>query len=268
MATNVQKSVNQFLRIPPKFRQDEDRVKNNFGFTPFDPRQLKQSTQMTARFMKVANDNPGDPINKVLEDAEKASQDHDPQLVRWSLMSFITHHPAARGADLRIPPLIKRAPELSVPKTREVPTIAPGPVTGKPSTKQTEGNVEQFLDWFREDPNFNEHHEHWHVVYPGDGVADPKNPNRIVKKDRHGELFIYMHRQMLARLDAERQALGMPLIKPLEDYKQPIMEGYDPNDQLIDTEDNTPFGTRSSNLTLGDLTGEYSHITVGKLEFS
>lgn len=262
----AQTAVNNFLRIPAKFRKDEAKVHNTFGFTPFDPRQSQQSTQLTGKFMKIANDNPNNPINKVIEAATKESETTDPQLVRWALMGFITHHPTARDANLHIPPLIKRAPELSVPKRKDVPITAPGPVTGKPTTPPTAEGVEQFLDWFREDPNFNEHHEHWHIVFPGSGVADPSDPSKIIKKDRHGELFIYMHRQMLARFDAERLALGIPLIKPLQNYREPIPEGYDPNDQLIDTSDNTPFGTRASNLVLGDLTGDNKGVTVDTIE--
>jgi tyrosinase len=214
--------------------------------------------------MKIANDNPKDPIGKVLEAAKNEAKVQDPELVRWSLMSFISHHPQARKGKIRIPPLSKRAPGIAAPKSREV-SFTPGPaLTSPPPVKQDEGDPEKLLDWIREDPNFNEHHEHWHVVYPSDGVPDPDNPDNVIIKDRHGELFIYMHRQMLARLDAERQALGIPLIQPLENYRDPIPEGYNPNEHLVDERDQTPFGSRAPNLKLGDIGQDYTIADIEK----
>ena len=53
---------------------------------------------------------------------------------------------------------------------------------------------EALLNWFREDPKANEHHEHWHLVYPFNG-----DPVTGMTRDRQGELFLYMHEQMIAR---------------------------------------------------------------------
>ena len=53
---------------------------------------------------------------------------------------------------------------------------------------------EQTLAYFREDVGVNSHHFHWHLVYPFMG-PEP----RFYDKDRRGELFYYMHEQMLAR---------------------------------------------------------------------
>ena len=53
---------------------------------------------------------------------------------------------------------------------------------------------EQRVAYFREDIGVNLHHWHWHLVYPFDSA------NRaIVDKDRRGELFYYMHQQLIAR---------------------------------------------------------------------
>lgn len=49
---------------------------------------------------------------------------------------------------------------------------------------------EQRVAYFREDIGVNMHHWHWHLVYPGEG------PIEIVRKDRRGELFYYMHAQV------------------------------------------------------------------------
>src|SRR5689334_4233380 len=77
--------------------------------------------------MIAANENPNDPMNSALKVAQEKTKTVDPELVRCSLMVFISHHPAARSAQFRIPPLSKRAPQNSVP--RQPITMAPGPAT-------------------------------------------------------------------------------------------------------------------------------------------
>lgn len=53
---------------------------------------------------------------------------------------------------------------------------------------------EHRVAYFREDLGINLHHWHWHLVYPFDADVN------IVNKDRRGELFYYMHQQIIARL--------------------------------------------------------------------
>ena len=54
-------------------------------------------------------------------------------------------------------------------------------------------DIEHRLAYFREDLGINLHHWHWHLVYPFTG------PRNLVDKDRRGELFYYMHQQIVAR---------------------------------------------------------------------
>lgn len=49
---------------------------------------------------------------------------------------------------------------------------------------------EQRLAYFREDIGVSMHHWHWHLVYPAEGPSD------VVRKDRRGELFYFMHSQV------------------------------------------------------------------------
>ncbi|KAE8573029.1 Putative prophenoloxidase [Halyomorpha halys] len=58
--------------------------------------------------------------------------------------------------------------------------------------------IEHRVAYFREDVGINLHHWHWHLVYPFDG------PRSVVNKDRRGELFYYMHQQIMARYNMER----------------------------------------------------------------
>lgn len=69
----------------------------------------------------------------------------------------------------------------------QIPIEIPRDYTGN------DGDVEHRLAYFREDVGINLHHWHWHLVYPFEG------PNIVVDKDRRGELFYYMHRQIIAR---------------------------------------------------------------------
>ncbi|CAB4387284.1 unnamed protein product [Rhizophagus irregularis] len=223
-------------------------------FSPFDSDQAKEAYNYCAKFMKIANENPDNPIEKVLEYAKEATETTDPELIRYALMSFITHHPSARNRNLRIPPLIKRSPESCVPQKKI--TIAPGPVVSDEKVGESVGDIELYMNWYREDPNLNEHHEHWHIVYSGQGIPNFKDPEsgEPVNKDRHDELFVYMHRQMLARYDIELLGINLPLIKPLDNYRAPIEEGYKPNTNLRDRTKNAgkidTFGSREPNSVL------------------
>jgi tyrosinase len=123
---------------------------------------------------------------------------------------------------------------------------------------------EDLLNFWREDPLTNEHHEHWHLVYPLRPINFPSGtkPNDGYKLgDRHGELFAYMHQQMLARYDAERLGLGLPRVEafdvhPLTDkgFTAPIPQGYDPGDlKLWDGEQWYLFRERTAGASLSDL---------------
>ena len=145
-----------------------------------------------------------------------AAEDGDPKLARHALKLFVTHY--RHGLPIRVASIERRAPQLVVP------SVDPGAATDDPSP-------EVVLNWFREDPKLNEHHEHWHVVYPLAGVPAPGNPRGGQVKERQGELFLYMHRQMVARYDTERLGVGLERVVPW-DYHEAEPWGYDPGPQL------------------------------------
>ncbi|NCJ05429.1 hypothetical protein GS597_02650 [Synechococcales cyanobacterium C] len=193
-------------------------------FSEFIDEHRQEAIHLAERFMQIADATPGpDGLDAVVNQAAIAKGQRPGGLVEHALMLFILHHP--EGRKLRIPSLLTRSPgQVFATTALRLGTAEPDQVYAR-SIQSSSTPPEHRLDWFREDPLANEHHEHWHVVYPTQGIPGTE-PLRL--KDRHGELFLYMHQQMLARYDAERIALGLDLVVPFGDYHEPIAEGYDP----------------------------------------
>ena len=158
-----------------------------------------------------------------LVDRMREAPGDDPGLARHALKLFLTHY--RHELPLGIEGLEARNPLLVLPSA------------GNSAETQAPESEERLL-WFREDPKLNEHHEHWHVVYPIAGVPNPGNPKGGQPKDRQGELFLYMHRQMLARYETERLAVGLERLVPWG-YEEADPVGYDPGPYLRPS-----FGTR------------------------
>ncbi len=127
---------------------------------------------------------------------------------------------------------------------------------------------ETCLCYWREDPLLNEHHEHWHLVYPYEGHIDEDLHSREelrqlrvekraarykVWKERHGELFAYMHSQLLARYSAERLSAGLPAVIPLDNYQSAIPDGYVPNLSVKVEDRILVAGNRDDNTKLTDI---------------
>ncbi|CAM1332236.1 PPO3 (predicted) [Pycnogonum litorale] len=111
------------------------------------------------------------------------------------------------------------------------------------------GNIlgpEYKLAYYREDIGINAHHWHWHLVYPS--CWRPEVMGK--KKDRKGELFFYMHQQMVARYDSERLANGMQRMKPFHNWDEE-MEGYAPH--LTSLVDGQHYGVRPSGMKMSDI---------------
>lgn len=100
---------------------------------------------------------------------------------------------------------------------------------------------EHRLAYWREDYGINAHHWHWHLVYPID---------MGVNRDRKGELFFYMHQQMVARYDMERLSLGLPRVQKLENWRAPIEDGYFP--KLTVNNSGRAWGSRQDDTVMQD----------------
>lgn len=86
----------------------------------------------------------------------------------------------------------------------------------------------------------------WHLFYPAE-AEDIK----IVKKDRRGELWYYLHQQILARFNAERLSNNLDRVKRLSNFQAPIIEGHFPKLNSQNTSQSWP--PRFENTVLHDL---------------
>ena len=132
----------------------------------------------------------------------------NPDLLYYALEVFLTKHKG--DVKYMIPSIFVTDPVM----------VLPSPPKGNPDDPQSfvawGDPKETKMDWFREDPSLNEHHAHWHVVY-----------DRETKLDRQGEMFFYMHQQMLARYDADRISSGVPRVRPFDNMQEQLISvGY------------------------------------------
>ncbi|CAG8587109.1 11136_t:CDS:2, partial [Racocetra fulgida] len=148
------------------------------------------ANELTRKYYTIANDTTkhSDPIQAVFNQAAADCKTEDVNMVQHALMTFVTHHPKTRKKKIRIPSLARRNPGLSAPAKPVY--ITPGPFVGsRPVAPTQDVSSEQVLDYWREDPNLNQHHEHWHIVYSDKPLPDPQFPDDKSKeyiKDRQG----------------------------------------------------------------------------------
>nr|QBB67477.1 prophenoloxidase [Penaeus merguiensis] len=98
---------------------------------------------------------------------------------------------------------------------------------------------EHRVAYWREDMHLNNMHWHWHL----------SNPYNIEpgKRDRRGELFYYMHHNLVARYNMERLSVNLRPVVPFEDWHLSLLDGYFPHITTgngydwADRQDNTFF---------------------------
>ena len=266
------------------------RPRSSFGrrFSSFDPDHAREATE-TALALSVASflaPTRTAGLRAALDHAERIADRTNPDSLRRALAMFVTHDENARR--LAVPRVLLTHPQFMRPSSR--PGAGGGAALG--ATTGATG-PEGALDTWREDPLANEHHYHWHIVYPFQGkpptnfdtwadrtprttmrdllraitggnahdataatgtaheralaFATPFNvlspdaqaafldslPLALYRavirlNDRHGEMFVYMHEQMLARYDAERMAVGLTRVRPIDPLGGPSPDGYRP----------------------------------------
>ena len=151
---------------------------------------------------------------------QKIIYDHlHPDLVKLALGIFLTHSPEAHNLNV-LPP--------SLQLHNKFVNMFP---LSNPVTADTFKGA-NLLSYFREDYGLNDHHFHWHLLYPYTGITnDGKTFQRVI--ERQGELFLYMHTQMIARYNAELLSWDQNLLHAWG-YYDILTVGYNPVPGLRD----------------------------------
>ena len=158
-------------------------------------------------------------------------------LMQSALGVFLTHSKEAQKFGVVVPPLALYTQFKS--KKRVYPS---------PSTPDTLKGP-RVLSYFREDYDLNQHHLHWHNVYPASGKQtysasgelDDDSLSRTI--NRQGELFLYMHCQMLARYNAELLSWNMEMVYPF-DFDEIPLHRYKPPAGLTGPDSDIEYSTR------------------------
>ncbi|PSN36662.1 Hemocyanin A chain [Blattella germanica] len=143
----------------------------------------------------------------------------------YALSVAAIHREDTRG--IVLPPAYEIYPHLFVnsevihaayrAKMRQEPAIVRMNFTG------TVRNPEQRVAYLGEDVGMNSHHSHWHMDFP----FWWKEQEYGIYKDRKGELFYWMHHQLIARFDLERLSNDLPFVEPLY-WEGKIENGFYP----------------------------------------
>lgn len=235
------------LRVPLSLGRGEQ-------FSLFIPRHRRIAGRLIDIFMGLRS------IDDLQSIAVYARDRLNPFLFNYALSVALLHRPDTKG--LNLPLFSESFPEKYVDSTvfsqaREEATIVTEgsrmPIIIPRDYTASDLEPEHRLWYFREDMGINLHHWHWHLVYPFEAT------NRaIVDKDRRGELFYYMHQQIIARYNLERFSNNLPRVQRFSNLREPISEGYFPKmDSLVASRAWPP---RFDNTQLKDLDRELDQI--------
>jgi hypothetical protein len=190
----------------------------------------------------------------------------NPVLYQYALSVAVAHRPDTKN--INIPSIVQMFPDRFVqPGTfaalRNEANIATQenrqPVVIEMNFTAGDIEEEQRVAYFREDIGVNAHHWHWHLVYPSEGDA------RVVNKDRRGELFYYMHSQIMGRYNVERLCNNLARVRRFgNNFRDIIPEGYFP--KIIRSVSNRAFPPRPSNSYLQDVDRPETNVEVADLE--
>lgn len=225
------------------------------SFSPFVPRHREMAGNLITMFLESKS------VGEIMALGAFMKDRLNPYMFQYVYQVSLKHHPLTK--QLPLPSIVEQFPEqfmdpVAFPLLQEETSVL-GPedrrIVELP-TNFTASDLEdeQRLAYFREDIGVNMHHWHWHLVYPIEG------PLQVVDKDRRGELFYYMHGQLVARYESERLSNGMPRVVPYANMREPVKEGYYP--KLLRNTNMRPYPGRAPNTTLKDLNRPDAGIVV------
>ncbi|XP_068228541.1 phenoloxidase 3-like [Palaemon carinicauda] len=211
-------------------------------FSPFFKGHRRAAKSLCDYFNRARN------ANELVRLAKGCQNLVNEQLYIYALSFVIIRKPEMRR--LRIPTVIETFPnkfasqemlQQAQNETLRNPTRTE-PIIINQEFSGTLLKAEHRVSYWREDYGINVHHWHWHLVFPIE---------LDVNRDRKGEIFFYMHQQMLARYDMERLSVGLNRVIPLNSLREPIPDGY--FSKMTINNSGRAWGTRQDNTMLRDI---------------
>ncbi|KAF7269758.1 hypothetical protein GWI33_017214 [Rhynchophorus ferrugineus] len=230
-------------------------LKRDDNFSVFIPKHRRIAGKLTNIFLGMRN------VDDLLAVAVYARDRVNPYLFNYALSVAILHRSDTDNLD--IPSIIRTFPDKYVDskvfkEAREDANVVPQgariPIEIPKDYTASDLDEEHRLAYFREDIGVNLHHWHWHLVYPFEGDRS------VVDKDRRGELFYYMHQQIIARYNFERLCNDLKRVERYVDWDAEIKEGYFPKlDNLVSSR---AWPARVSNQKLQNVRREVEGINM------
>lgn len=193
--------------------QDFSESESDKPFLEFHDASIEERSKLTLALAKSAKQKGlKHSIQMCLDDLKEKKV--NPSLVQSAFAVFLTHDKEAQNLGVVVPPLA-----LYAKFQRKKKPLA------NPVTPDTLRGV-NVISYWREDYDLNDHHNHWHQVYPTSGIPDGNGGMKRTIK-RQGELFLYMHSQMIARYNAELLSWDLDVVYPFG-YDDVLTFGYLP----------------------------------------
>ncbi|XP_023012800.2 phenoloxidase 1 [Leptinotarsa decemlineata] len=225
------------------------------NFSLFIPKHARIAGRLIEIYMGMRN------VDELLSVAVYTRDRVNPYLFNYCLSVALLHRPDTQDIDL--PSFVHSFPDKYIDgkvfaRAREeaniVPTLSRDPIEIPKDYTASDLDPEHRIAYFREDIGVNLHHWHWHLIYPFNG------PIEIVNKNRRGELFFYMHQQIVARYNFERLCHKLKRVERFIDFRAEIPEAYFSKlDSLVASR---TWPARVANQKLSNLRREADQIVV------
>ncbi|KAL3272976.1 hypothetical protein HHI36_014433 [Cryptolaemus montrouzieri] len=225
------------------------------NFSLFIPKHRRLAGKLINIFLGMRN------IDDLLSVCVYARDNVNPYMFNYCLSVCLLHREDTR--DLDVPSIIQSFPDKYVDssvfvRAREETSIVPEdsrtPIVIPRDYTASDLEEEHRVAYFREDLGINLHHWHWHLVYPFEGARE------VVDKNRRGELFYYMHQQVVARYNSERLCNHLRRVERLTNLRDPIKEAYFPKlDSLVSSRS---YPSRVANQVITNINRELDQIQV------
>ncbi|XP_059615048.1 phenoloxidase 1-like [Phlebotomus argentipes] len=223
-----------------------DDLKHDELFSIYIPLHQKIATQLLEIFMNCPT------IDQFISTIVYCRERVNPYLFNWVLTVTVLNH--SHTTDYCLPVVPEIFPEKffdgkiyqqAEQALRLIPIEDRTPVEIPQNFTATLFDHEQRCAYFREDIGLSFYYLIYSYAYPFCGTPD------VVKKERRGEIFYHVHRQILARYNFERFCNGLHRTNRLSNFEKPIEEPYFP--KLNTTVANHNYPPRYPDSHLDDL---------------